>query len=107
MAEHEDDLGAIRFNAADWDFLRKADAFLQPFASATLYAEGDKSSISQSLVIMDSLLVHYEQEKVSASGFTNSMLRIYRSSTRRLRTTIAACFIQLIWAGSYLTNTTR
>lgn len=65
MAEHEDYFGAIRCNLAGWDLLRKAHTFLQTFVSATLYAEGDKSSISQSLVIMDSLLVYYKREKVS------------------------------------------
>jgi hypothetical protein len=42
MAEHEDILGTIWVTSSDWDLLGKAHAFLQPFASATLYAEGDK-----------------------------------------------------------------
>lgn len=46
MTDHEAILGSIRLTAQDWDFLSKARSFLQPFASATLYAEGDKSSIS-------------------------------------------------------------
>jgi len=66
MADYEHFLGDIRLTASDWDLLTKSHAFLQPFASATLYAEGDKSSISQSLRIMDSLLHHYEKAKVSS-----------------------------------------
>ncbi|KID86969.1 Ribonuclease H-like protein, partial [Metarhizium majus ARSEF 297] len=63
MTDHEAILGNIRLTAQDWDFLSKARIFLQPFASATLYAEGDKSSISQSLPLMDALLAHYERNK--------------------------------------------
>lgn len=55
MADNEAILG--------WDFLGKVCSFLQPFASATLYAEGDKSSISHSLSLMDALLAHYERNK--------------------------------------------
>lgn len=64
LVDHEDDLNGIKLTAEDWDILSKAHSFLQPFAGATLYAEGDKSSIGQSLEIMDVLLYHYEQEKV-------------------------------------------
>lgn len=64
MTDHEAALGNLRLTAPDWDLLCKAHAFLQPFASATLYAEGDKSSISQSLPLMDALLAHYERNKM-------------------------------------------
>jgi len=67
MTDHEARLGDIRLLASDWDLLRKAHAFLQPFASATLYAEGSTSSITQSLFIMDLLLLHYEEQKVGYS----------------------------------------
>jgi hypothetical protein len=63
MTDHEVDLGDNRLTAQDWDFLVKAEGFLQPFAQGTLYAEG-KSSISQSLYLMDALLSHYEKAKV-------------------------------------------
>ena len=72
MNDNERSLNNIRLTSDDWDILQKAHAFLQPFASATLYAEGDKASISQSLLIMDSLLVHYEQQKVSANTLSLS-----------------------------------
>lgn len=64
MADHEVALGDNRLMASDWEFLAKAEGFLQPFAQGTLYAEG-KSSISQSLYLMDALLSHYEKAKVS------------------------------------------
>lgn len=66
MTDHEARLGDIRLLASDWDLLQKAHAFLQPFASATLYAEGSTSSIAQSLFIMDLLLLHYEEQRVSS-----------------------------------------
>jgi hypothetical protein len=74
MNDNERSLNNIRLTSDDWDILQKAHAFLQPFASATLYAEGDKASISQSLLIMDSLLVHYEQQKVSANPLSSSQV---------------------------------
>jgi hypothetical protein len=45
MLNHEQEIGDNRLMASDWDLLSKAGLFLQPFASATLYAEGDKSSL--------------------------------------------------------------
>ncbi|KAF2191632.1 hypothetical protein K469DRAFT_556285 [Zopfia rhizophila CBS 207.26] len=51
-------------NGSDWDLLDKTHAFLQPFALATLYAEGKCSSVAQSLVLIDALFLHYEQAKV-------------------------------------------
>lgn len=67
MTDHEAALGSLRLTALDWDFLSKAHTFLQPFASAILYAEGDRSSISQSLPLMDALLAHYERNKIHYS----------------------------------------
>ncbi|KAF1963982.1 hypothetical protein BU23DRAFT_576047 [Bimuria novae-zelandiae CBS 107.79] len=63
MHEHEQILGDNRLMAADWDLLQKAYLFLQPFDGATLCAEGNKASLSQSLILMDCLLSHYENEK--------------------------------------------
>jgi hypothetical protein len=45
MTDHEAALSDLRPTAQDWDFLCKAHTFLQPFASPTLYGEGDKPSI--------------------------------------------------------------
>ncbi|KAM3464192.1 hypothetical protein MY5147_009554 [Beauveria neobassiana] len=79
MTDHEAVLGNNRLNAQDWDFLDKARTFLQPFASATLYAEGEKSSISQSLPLMDALLAHYERNKVYYSQEVHRDLRMVRA----------------------------
>jgi hypothetical protein len=65
MHENEQILGEDRLTGADWDLLQKAYLFLQPFDGATLCAEGNKASLSQSLFLMDCLLSHYENEKVS------------------------------------------
>lgn len=51
-------------NLSDWDYLEKTHRFLQPFASATLWAEGKNSTLSQVLTIMNGLLRHYEKSKV-------------------------------------------
>ncbi len=67
MTDHEAGIGDNRLLASNWDLLAKAHAFLQPFASATLYAEGSTSSISQSLFLMDLLLAHYEEQKAHYS----------------------------------------
>jgi hypothetical protein len=64
MLNHEHEIGDNRLMASDQDLLSKSGLFLQPFASATLYAEGDKSSLSQSLFLMD-CLHHYEKQRVS------------------------------------------
>lgn len=69
MSDHEDAIGDSRLLVRDWELLGKAHTFLQPFASATLYAEGDDSSISQSLMLMDMLLLHYEEQQVTTLQF--------------------------------------
>jgi hypothetical protein len=79
MTDHEASLADLRLTAQDWDFLGKAHTFLQPFASATLYAEGEKSSISQSLPLMDALLSHYEKSKThysQSSHYDSRMIRV-------------------------------
>ncbi|EJP61521.1 uncharacterized protein BBA_09545 [Beauveria bassiana ARSEF 2860] len=62
------------------DFLDKARTFLQPFASATLYAEGEKSLISQSLPLMDALLAHYEKNKAYYSQKDHQDPRMVRAN---------------------------
>lgn len=65
MTDHKGILGDNRLQANDWDILEKAAHFLEPLASATLYAEKDKSSVAQSLELMDLLLAWYGEQKVS------------------------------------------
>jgi hypothetical protein len=63
LTDNDEALTSNVLTGADWDLLSKTHQFLQPFALATLYGEGDRSSISQSLVLMDALLNHYERSK--------------------------------------------
>ncbi|KAM5529104.1 hypothetical protein FOXYSP1_16948 [Fusarium oxysporum f. sp. phaseoli] len=67
LFEHDRELEDTVLSGSDWDLLAKTHAFLEPFASATLYAEGKCSSVSQSLFLMDALLFHYESAKVQHS----------------------------------------
>ncbi|KAJ4077856.1 hypothetical protein NW769_015272 [Fusarium oxysporum] len=67
LLEHGREFENTVLSGSDWDLLAKTHAFLEPFASATLYAEGKSSSVSQSLFLMDSLLFHYESAKAQYS----------------------------------------
>lgn len=67
LADHDTAVGDNLLLASDWAFIEKSHTFLQPFASATLFAEGRKSTLSQSLTLMDVLLRQYEKYKVCAS----------------------------------------
>ncbi|KAG7408556.1 Zinc finger BED domain-containing protein DAYSLEEPER [Fusarium oxysporum f. sp. rapae] len=57
--------------ASEWEFIERTHRFLQPFASATLLAEGARSTLSQSLSIMDVLLRQYEKYKELYSSKEN------------------------------------
>ncbi len=59
MIDHEATLGSLCLTAQGVDLLCKAHIFLQPFASATFYAEGDKSALSQSQPLMKTLLSNH------------------------------------------------
>jgi hypothetical protein len=63
LFDHDKELSDAMLTSSDWDLLDKTYRFLEPFASATLYAEGNCSSVSQSLILMDALLLHYEGAK--------------------------------------------
>jgi hypothetical protein len=65
LLNHDREIKDDILNLSDWDWLERTHKFLQPFASATLWAEGKNSTLSQVLVIMDGLLRHYEKNKVS------------------------------------------
>jgi hypothetical protein len=64
LLDHDKELSDNIFNASDWEYLERTHHFLQPFTSATLWAEGANSTLSQTLTIMDGLLRHYEKNKV-------------------------------------------
>ncbi|RKK98589.1 hypothetical protein BFJ70_g17554 [Fusarium oxysporum] len=67
LLEHDREFEDTVLSGSDWDLLAKTHAFLEPFASGTLYAEGKCSSASQFLFVMDALLFHYESAKVQHS----------------------------------------
>lgn len=64
LLNHDQELSDVTLTSSDWDLLKKTYQFLQPFASATLYGQGDCSSVATTLRLMDALLLHYEASKV-------------------------------------------
>ena len=66
LLDHDKALGDDILTSSDWDYLEKMHAFLQPFTSTTLWAQGATTTLSQNLMIMDILLRHYEQKKVNS-----------------------------------------
>jgi hypothetical protein len=79
LLKHDRELEDTVLSGSDWDLLAKTHAFLEPFASATLYAEGKCSSVSQSLFLMDALLFHYESAKVQHSQPGSMDTRIHHA----------------------------
>ncbi|RKK79399.1 hypothetical protein BFJ71_g16220 [Fusarium oxysporum] len=63
LLDYDKALGDNILTSSDWDYLEKTHAFLQPFTSTTLWAQGVTATLSQNLIIMDILLRHYEQKK--------------------------------------------
>jgi hypothetical protein len=69
LIDHDRELQDDILLASEWEFIERTHRFLQPFASATLLAEGARSTLSQSLSIMDVLLRQYEKYKVGGDVF--------------------------------------
>ncbi|KAF5257173.1 hypothetical protein FOXYS1_12315, partial [Fusarium oxysporum] len=63
LLDYDKEINDNILNSSDWDYLERTHRFLYPFASATLWAEGKNSTLSQILTIMDGLLRHYEKNK--------------------------------------------
>jgi len=70
LINHDRELQDDILLASEWEFIERTHRFLQPFASATLLAEGARSTLSQSLSIMDVLLRQYEKYKVGGDVFS-------------------------------------
>jgi len=91
LGEHDSELDGNILTSSDWELLRRTHKFLQPFTKATLWAEGANSSISQSLNLMDMLLLHYEIAEVRLTHLVaesaNQSIRSY--TPRQIRWTIA------------------
>jgi hypothetical protein len=46
------------------EILGRTHQFLQVFSSSTLWVEGDRAGLSQTLEMMDAILAFFEQQKV-------------------------------------------
>ena len=64
LLNHDQELSHVLLSSSQSELLSKTHDFLQPLASATVYAEGGHSSVSQALGLMDVLLAHYEEAKI-------------------------------------------
>ena len=65
---HHEELGGIQLSGSDWELLSKTHAVLDPFASGTLLGEQAKASAHDALVVMDGLLLFYEEFKKENSS---------------------------------------
>lgn len=69
LIDHDRELQDDILLASEWEFIKRTHRFLQPFASAELFAEVARSTLSQSLSTMDVLLRQYEKYKVGNDVF--------------------------------------
>jgi hypothetical protein len=67
--DYESELEEDILSFADWKKLRTIKEFLGPFSRATLFTEGDSTSIDRTLFTMDVLIKHIQQETVSPLPF--------------------------------------
>lgn len=74
LIEFDQELVDYQLDGVEWDLLQKTHSFLGVMAAATKAAEGRRSSISQSLELMDIMLLHFEQQKVSTFFCTPLLL---------------------------------
>jgi len=64
LHEHDEACSPNTLTHADWEILGRTHLFLQVFNSGTLWIEGDRAGLSQSLEMMDAILAFFEQQKV-------------------------------------------
>jgi hypothetical protein len=65
LAMNSSHFGANSLDVEDWDLLGKTHSFLQPFNQATLMTEKRDSSLSQAIMVMDALMLHFKESRVS------------------------------------------
>jgi hypothetical protein len=70
--DHKDKLEEDILSFQDWKKLRTIKDFLAPFSQATLFTEGDSTSIDRTLFTMDMLIKHLQNETVSPLPFSLS-----------------------------------
>jgi hypothetical protein len=66
--DHEDDLKEDILSHQEWKKLYTIKDFLQPFSRATLFTEGDSTSIDCTLFAIDVLIKHIQNETISPSS---------------------------------------
>ena len=67
--DYEDELEDDILSFQDWKKLCTIKEFLAPFSRATLFTEGDSTSIDSTLFTMDILIKHLQNEIVSSLLF--------------------------------------
>jgi hypothetical protein len=60
LAKNSSHFGANNLDVEDWELLGKTHSFLQPFNQATLMTEKRDSSLSQAIMVMDALMLHFK-----------------------------------------------
>jgi hypothetical protein len=68
LLEHHQELEDIQLSGSDWELLNKTHQFLEPFASGTLLGETAKASAYDALIVMDALLLLYEDARKENSS---------------------------------------
>jgi hypothetical protein len=76
LLNHDQELADVTLSSSDWDLLKKTHQFLEPFAEATQYGQGDHSSVAATLDLMDVLLMHYEKAKLQHKDDTRMLKAI-------------------------------
>lgn len=79
LHEYADACGITTLTHADWEILGRAHLFLGVFCSGTLWIEGDRAGLSQSLEMMDAILAFFEQPKKLYSSGEHKDLRMVHS----------------------------
>jgi hypothetical protein len=69
--DYEDELEEDILSFQDWKKLRTIKDFLAPFSQATLFTEGDSTSIDSTLFTLDVLIKHLQNETVSPPLFSS------------------------------------
>jgi hypothetical protein len=69
LLDYDKALGDNILTSSDWDYLEKTLAFLQPFTSTTLWAQGVTATLSQNLMIMGYIASPLRAEEGIISAF--------------------------------------
>jgi hypothetical protein len=70
--DHEEELEDDILTPKDWKKLCLIKDFLAPFSRATLFTEGDSTSLDSTLFIMDVLIKHLQEKTVSYASLSRT-----------------------------------